>query len=98
MSLRNILVHVTDTAQSKLRLETAVALCVAHDAHLTGLAELVEGKIDLLIARGVGRHPGYRCDRLDEGPGTGEFLIAPDGSADCPEIVSFRDWLRVLPG
>ena len=37
MSLRNILVHVTDTAQSKLRLETAVALCVAHDAHLTGL-------------------------------------------------------------
>lgn len=63
-----------------------------------GLAELVEGKIDLLIARGVGRHPGYRCDRLNEGPGTGEFLIAPDGTADCPEIVSFRDWLRVLPG
>jgi LysR family glycine cleavage system transcriptional activator len=52
----------------------------------------------LLIARGVGRHPGYRCDRLDEGPGTGEFLIAPDGTADCPEIVSFNDWLRVLPG
>lgn len=37
MALKNILVHVTDTAQSKLRLETAVALCVAHDAHLTGL-------------------------------------------------------------
>lgn len=37
MSLRNILVHVTDSAQSKLRLETAAALCVAHDAHLTGL-------------------------------------------------------------
>ena len=28
----------------------------------------------------------------------GEFLIAPDGTADCPEIVSFNDWLRVLPG
>ncbi len=38
MTLKNILVHVTETAQSKLRLETAVALCVAHDAHLTGLA------------------------------------------------------------
>ena len=37
MGLKNILVHVTDTAQSKLRLETALALCVAHDAHLTGL-------------------------------------------------------------
>ncbi len=37
MALKNILVHVTDTAQSKLRLETAVALCGAHDAHLTGL-------------------------------------------------------------
>jgi nucleotide-binding universal stress UspA family protein len=37
MALKNILVHVTDTAQSKLRLEMAVALCEAHDAHLTGL-------------------------------------------------------------
>lgn len=37
MALKNILVHVTDTAQSKLRLETAADLCVAHDAHLTGL-------------------------------------------------------------
>ncbi len=27
----------------------------------------------------------------------GEFLIAPDGTADCPEIASFRDWLRALP-
>jgi len=23
--------------------------------------------------------------------------MAPEGSADCPEIVSFRDWLRGLP-
>ncbi|NKB58486.1 MAG: universal stress protein [Alphaproteobacteria bacterium] len=37
MALKNILVHVTETRQSELRLETAVALCVAHDAHLTGL-------------------------------------------------------------
>lgn len=37
MALKDILVHVMETAQSKLRLQTAVELCVAHDAHLTAL-------------------------------------------------------------
>jgi len=62
-----------------------------------GLHELVEGKVDVLIARGLGRHPGYRCDRIGEGSGLGDWLIAPDGTADCPEIASFRNWLRSLP-
>ncbi|MGY4333447.1 LysR family glycine cleavage system transcriptional activator [Bradyrhizobium sp. LB7.2] len=62
-----------------------------------GLHELVEGKVDLLIARGLSRHPGYRCDRVDAGSGLGDWLIAPEGTADCPEIVSFRAWLRGLP-
>ena len=62
-----------------------------------GLHELVEGKVDVLIARGVSHHPGYRCDRLTEGTGAGDWLIAPSGTADCPEIVSFRNWLRDLP-
>lgn len=62
-----------------------------------GLHELVEGKVDLLIARGLGHHPGYRCDRVIEGSGLGDWLIAPEGAADCPEVVSFRDWLRALP-
>lgn len=61
-----------------------------------GLRELVEGKVDLLIARGVGHHPGYRCDRVNEGSGLGDWLIAPEGTADCPEIVSLREWLRAL--
>ena len=65
--------------------------------HPAGLHELVEGKVDLLIARGLGHHPGYRCDRIDEGSGLGDWLVAPEGTADCPEIVSFRDWLRALP-
>lgn len=62
-----------------------------------GLHELVEGKVDLVIARGLGRHPGYRCDRVSAGSGLGDWLIAPEGTADCPEIVSFREWLRALP-
>lgn len=61
-----------------------------------GLHELVEGKVDLLIARGLGQHPGYRCDRVHEGSGPGDWLIAPEGTADCPEIVSFRAWLRAV--
>ncbi len=62
-----------------------------------GLHELIEGKVDLLIARGLGRHPGYRCDRINEGAGPGDWLVAPEGTADCPEIVGFRGWLRALP-
>jgi LysR family transcriptional regulator, glycine cleavage system transcriptional activator len=62
-----------------------------------GLHELIEGKVDLLIDRGLGHHPGYRCDRVDEGTGLGDWLIAPAGTADCPEIAGFRDWLRHLP-
>ena len=62
-----------------------------------GLHELVEGKIDVLIARGVSHHPGYRCDCVTEGTGVGDWLIAPSGTADCPEIANFRAWLRGLP-
>ena len=62
-----------------------------------GLHELIEGKVDALIARGLGNHPGYRCDRVTEGSGLGDWLIAPAGTADCPEISGFRDWLRGLP-
>ena len=61
-----------------------------------GLHELVEGKVDLLIERGLGHHPGYRCDRINEGAGLGDWLIAPEGTADCPEVASLREWLRAL--
>jgi len=65
--------------------------------HPAGLHELVEGKVDLLIARGLSRHPGYRCDRINEGSGLGDWLVAPEGTADCPEVVGFREWLCALP-
>src|SRR5262249_10319665 len=31
------------------------------------------------------RHPGYRCDPLEDG-----FLIGPLGTADCPEVETLR--------
>jgi len=27
----------------------------------------------------------------------GDWLIAPEGTADCREVVSFCEWLRALP-
>lgn len=37
MALKNILVHVTDTAQSQHRVDAALDLAMRHDAHLTGI-------------------------------------------------------------
>lgn len=61
-------------------------------SHPAGLHELADGKIDLLIARSVGHHPGYRCDPLSSGA-PGEYLICPEGTGDCPEIEALRSWL-----
>jgi DNA-binding transcriptional LysR family regulator len=59
-----------------------------------GLHELDEGKIDVLIDRSLGHHPGHHCDRLTDGSGVSDYLICPEGTADCPEIASLRAWLR----
>ena len=59
-----------------------------------GLYELTEGKVDLLIDRGLGHHPRYRCDPLNGKPGLGDWLIVPVGTAECPEVMSFRTWLQ----
>ena len=37
------------------------------------------------------RHPGYRCDPLENG-----FLIAPLGTADCPEVETLRSCLLAV--
>jgi LysR family transcriptional regulator, glycine cleavage system transcriptional activator len=58
-----------------------------------GLAELVEGKVNVLIDRGPGHHSGYRCERLETGPTAGDYLICPEGTADCREIERLRAWL-----
>jgi LysR family transcriptional regulator, glycine cleavage system transcriptional activator len=67
----------------------AIALRIMEPA---GLPELVEGKVDVLITRHLSDHPGYRGERL--GNGAGDFLICPEGTANCPEIESLRAWLR----
>ena len=62
-----------------------------------GLPELVEGKVDVLITRHLGDHPGYRGERLgnvSNDLGASDFLICPEGIANCPEIESLRAWLR----
>jgi DNA-binding transcriptional LysR family regulator len=59
-----------------------------------GLHELAECKVDLLIVRSGGRYPGYRCEHLEDGPGVGDYLICPEGTASCPEIESLRAWLN----
>ena len=68
-----------------------IGLRVSHPA---GLHELFDGKVDLLVERSLGHHPGYRCDQLVSGR-PGEYLICPEGSANCPEIETVRSWLLV---
>jgi LysR family transcriptional regulator, glycine cleavage system transcriptional activator len=60
-----------------------------------GLLDLAGGKVDVLIARRVGDRPGYRCDALRSASRIGEYLICPEGTADCPEVESLRAWLCV---
>jgi LysR family transcriptional regulator, glycine cleavage system transcriptional activator len=64
-----------------------------------GFRELVEGKVNLVIDRSLGHHPGYRCDRVasarnsERRPECADVLICPEGIADCPEIFALRDCL-----
>jgi hypothetical protein len=37
---------------------------------------------------------GYRCERLENDSGVGDYLICPEGTAGCPEIESLRAWLK----
>jgi DNA-binding transcriptional LysR family regulator len=63
-----------------------------------GLAELIEGKIDAAIMDGADHPDGFRCDALAGiawGNGN-NFLMAPAGTADCPEIAALREWLLKL--
>ena len=60
-----------------------------------GLADLIEGKIDVAIVDGPDHPQGFRSVSLAGiawGKGS-NFLVAPEGTADCPEITALREWL-----
>lgn len=64
-----------------------------------GFHELVEGKVDLVIDRSFGRHPGYHWEPLvrrlnaERRVRAVDYLIYPVGIAGCPEIFALRDCL-----
>ena len=45
MAVKDLLVHIDDSAQSAARLESAIELATAHEAHLTGLYAMAEPHI-----------------------------------------------------
>jgi LysR family transcriptional regulator, glycine cleavage system transcriptional activator len=67
------------------RAEPQVAIRLSQPA---GLHELLEGKVDVVIAERKQRHPGYSCEQLQSG-----YLIGPLGTAECPEIEILRSCL-----
>jgi DNA-binding transcriptional LysR family regulator len=68
-----------------LRAQAQIAVRLSQPA---GLHELLDGKVDVVIAERLRRYPGYRCEPLESG-----FLIGPLGTADCPEIETLRSSL-----
>ena len=53
MTLKSILVHVTNSEQSKARVDTALDLAMAHDAHLTGIAVRPDVQIPTYAASNI---------------------------------------------
>ncbi len=84
-------VDIDDLRRRLAQVRRAHPQVAARVSQPAGLHELLEGKIDVLIESSPRRHPGYRCDPLENG-----FLIAPLGTADCPEIETLRSGLLAL--
>ncbi len=55
MALKSILVHVTNSEEARARVESALALAIEHDAHLTGLT-----------VRSIVNIPGYAASTIPE--------------------------------
>lgn len=73
--------------------ELGIAIRITQPA---GMYELLEGKVDLIVERGIANHQGYRCDPLSsyrDPANIGWFLIGPLGTADCPEVRLLRSWI-----
>jgi DNA-binding transcriptional LysR family regulator len=81
-SLLHIGVHgcvdIDDLRRRLAQFRRAQAQVAARISQPAGLHALLGGKVDVLIEGSLRRHPGYRCDPLENG-----FLVAPLGTADC---------------
>src|SRR5579862_5970745 len=86
MPFKDLLVHLDGTSQSRHRLDFAVALAAAHDAHLTGLYIL-----DLVpaLAAIAQAYPG----RIEELKGYAELRAAALDEASATEAM-FNDLAR----
>lgn len=84
-------VDIDDLRRRLARFRRAQPHVAARISQPAGLHELLEGKVDVLIEGSLRRHPGYRCDPLEAG-----FLIAPLGTADCPEVEALRSCLLAV--
>ena len=84
-------VDVDDLQRRLAQFRRAQPQVVARISQPAGLHELLEGKVYVLIEASLRRHPGYRCDPLGNG-----FLIAPLGTADCPEVETLRSCLLAV--
>ena len=64
-------------------------------AQPAGLRELLEGKVDVAIERGVSEYAGYRCDPLETvGPSAASYyIICARGIGSCEEIELLRSWV-----
>jgi LysR family glycine cleavage system transcriptional activator len=64
-------------------------------AQPAGLRELLEGKVDVAIERGVSEYAGYRCDPLESvGPSAASYyIICARGIGSCEEIELLRSWV-----
>lgn len=96
----NVGIHATfnfELFRSDLnRFREAYSLVGVRISQPAGLRELVEGKVDVAVDHGIERHPGYRFDRLMAiagQPSPRTYLICPEGTSNCPEVVAFRSWL-----
>lgn len=84
-------VDVDDLRRRLARFRRAQPQVATRVSQPAGLHELLQGKVDVLIEGSARRHSGYRCDPLEKG-----FLIAPIGTADCPEVEALRSCLLAV--
>jgi LysR family transcriptional regulator, glycine cleavage system transcriptional activator len=84
-------VDIDDLRRRLAQFRRAQPKVAARISQPAGLRELLEGKVDVLIEGSLRRHTGYRCDPVKNG-----FLIAPLGTADCPEVETLRSCLLTV--